>query len=428
MSLELYIALLLLCLLLSAFFSSSETAFISLPRYHIEHMIENKVRGARQIAKLVERPDRLLSTILLGNNLAQNAFAALATVLATFYLRPEHAVIVSSISVTIALLVFGEATPKTLAAHHAERLALVFIQPIKFVSWLLMPFVFVLSLIARGFTKIFGGTPTSKLLASEAEIRTMISVVHKEGNIEESQAEMLHAVFDFAKRPVREVMTPRLEVVGIEESKTIGDFLSLYTEHPFSRFPVFSENMDNIVGVISIKDVLMSLAKNAASSDSSINDLIRLAYFTPETKPINDLFADMRENNYHLAVVVDEHGGTAGIVSSSGLMQEIVGPVGDELAAAAKDFEAINETTFQVDGGMRIEEANEEMGIKLPLGDYETVAGFILHLLGRIPKEGERIRYKDIKVVVTKMRGLKIEEVLLSKEGSIQKKDAAPAG
>lgn len=423
----LYIVLLLLCLLLSAFFSSAEIAFISLPRYRIEHMVQTKVKGARQIAKLVERPEKLLSTILLGNNLVQTAAAALATALALIYLPQGQAVIVTTIAVTIMLLIFAEATPKTLATHHAERLALVFAGPVKFLAWLFTPFVFVLSLIASGFTKMFGGTPTSRLLASEAEIRTMISAVHKEGNIEESQAEMLHAVFDFAKRPVREMMTPRLEVVGIEQGKSLGDFLKLYTESPRSRFPVFLENMDNIVGVLSVKDVLMSLAKNTATSESLIDDLIRPAYFTPESKPINDLFAEMRDNNFRLAVVIDEHGGTAGIVSLSRLVEEIVGPVGDELATAGKEYEVINESTFQVDGGMRIEEANEEMGIDLPAGEYETVAGFILHLLGRIPREGERIRYKDLKFVITRMRGLKIEEIMLNKEGGSRKKDAASA-
>lgn len=420
-----YIVFFLLCLLLSAFFSSSETAFISLPRYRVEHMVETKVKGAGQVARLLERPEKLLSTILLGNNLVNTGAAALATALASLFLPAGQAVIVATVSVTIILLVFTETTPKTVATHHTERLALIFAQPIKFIAWLFAPFVLVLSLIASGFTRIFGGTPISRLLASEAEIRTMISVGHKEGTVEDSQAEMLHAVFDFATRPVREVMIPRPEVVGIEQGSSIADFLELYTESPLSRFPVYQENMDNVVGILSVKDVLMNLAKNTVTNDSVIDELIRPAYFTPETKPINDLFAEMRDNNYRMAVVVDEYGGTAGIVSLSRLVEEIVGPVGDELATAEKEYEAINEYTFQVDGGMRIEEANEEMGLDLPGGDYETVAGFILHLLGRIPRPGEQLRYKDLKVVITKMRALKIEEVLLTKEGRRQKKDAA---
>ena len=183
--------------------------------------------------------------------------------------------------------------------------------------------------------------------------------------------------------------------------------------------------MDNVVGILSIKDVLMALAKGTITNDSSIDELIRPAYFAPETKRISELFAEMREKNYRMSIIVDEYGGTAGIVSLSRLMEEIVGPVGDELAAAEKEYETINEYTFQVDGSMRIEEANQELGLELPEGDYETVAGFVLHLLGHIPKQGQQLKYKGLKIVITKMKGFKIEEILLTKE---KQKDVPPAG
>ncbi|MCK4698262.1 MAG: HlyC/CorC family transporter, partial [Dehalococcoidia bacterium] len=262
---------------------------------------------------------------------------------------------------------------------------------------------------------------------SEEEIRTMISVGHKEGTVEEAEAEMLHNVFDFGDRPVREVMVPRPEVVAIEQGSTVADFLALYAESPLSRFPVYEENMDNVVGILSIKDVLMALARGTIDNQSVIDDLIRPSYFTPETKRINELFAEMRDNNYRMAVIVDEYGGTAGVVSLSRLVEEIVGQVGDELASVEKEYEAINEYTFQIDGSMRIEEANEEMELELPEGeDYETVAGFILNLLGHIPRRGEQLKYKGLKIVITKMRGLKIEEVLLTKEK--QKQNVPPEG
>jgi putative hemolysin len=174
--------------------------------------------------------------------------------------------------------------------------------------------------------------------------------------------------------------------------------------------------MDNVVGILSVKDVLMAQAKATINNDSIIDDLIRPAYFTPETKRISELFAEMRDKNYRMAVVVDEYGGTAGIVSLSRLVEEIVGQVGDELAAVEKEYEVINEYTFQIDGSMRIEEINEEMDLELPEGDYETVAGFILNLLGHIPRTSEQLRYKGLKLVITKMRGKKIEEILLTKE------------
>jgi len=365
---------------------------------------------------MIERPEKFLSTILLGNNFVNTAAAVLATILAVSIWGEKWGVLIATIGVTLILLIFCETTPKTMATRHAEKLSLLFVRPIEAIAWLFTPFVVVLSWIASGLTKMVGGTPMPRSLVSTEEIRTMISVGHKEGTVAEAEAEMLHKVFDFGDRPVREVMIPRLEVVSIEKGSRLADFLALYAESPLSRFPVYKENMDNVVGILSVKDVLMAQAKGTTDNESAIDDLIRPAYFTPETKPTNELFAEMRDKNYRMAVVVDEYGGTAGIVSLSRLVEEIVGPVGDELAAAEKEYEVINEYTFQIDGGMRIEEVNEEMGVELPEGDYETVAGFVLYLLGHIPRQGEQLRYKGLKLVITKMRGVKIEEILLTKE------------
>jgi putative hemolysin len=426
MSVEaLYLVLLFICLILSAFFSGSETAFISLERFRVQHLVETKVRGAKRVAKMLERPDRFLSTILLGNNLVNTAAAALATILAVSVWGQEQGVVIATFGMAFTLLIFAETMPKTFANRHAERLSLLFVRPIEIISWLFSPVVVVLSWLASRLTKLIGGTPVPKSLVSEEEIRTMITVGHKEGTVEEAEADMLHAVFEFGDRPVSEVLVPRPEVVGVEKGKTLAEFLAIYSESPISRFPVYEENMDNVVGILSIKDVLMAQAKGAITNDSPIDELIRPAYFTPETKRISELFTEMRDKNYRMSIVVDEYGGTAGIVSLSRLMEEIVGPVGDELAAAEKDYEPINEYTFQIDGSMRIEEANEELGLGLPEGDYETVAGFVLHLLGRIPKQGKQLKYKGLKMVITKMKGHKIEEILLTKE---KKKDVPPAG
>jgi putative hemolysin len=412
----LYLALFIVCLLLSAFFSSSETAFTALHRVKMEHMANTGVPGAKRVARMMRHPEKLLSTILTGNNLVNTAAAALGTVLAVSIWK-EWGVLIATIGVSVILLIFCESTPKLIAVRNAERLSIKLAKPVEVASRLFAPAVLALSAIASRFSKIAGGEPVSRSLVSEEEIRTMISVGHKEGTVEESEAEMLHKVFDFGDRPVREVTVPRTEVVWIEKGTKLADFFSVYAESPLSRFPVFEESLDNVIGILSVKDVLMALAKGAITSDSNIDDLIRPAYFAPETKRIGELFTEMQEQNYRMAVVVDEYGGTAGIVSLSRLVEEIIGPVGDELAEADRDFEAINEYTFHVDGSMRIEEANEEMGLELPEGeDYETVAGFILSLLGRIPKQGKQLRYKGLKIVITKMRGLKIEEVLIIKE------------
>jgi len=400
---------------LSAFFSSSETAFISLQKIRLDYLVKSKVRGAERVARLIQRPERLLSIVLLSNTFVNTAAAALATTMAIKQ-WPNHGVLIATIGLTIILLIFCETTPKTIAAIHSERLSLTFARPLEVVSWVLTPFVIALSRIASRFSKLVGATPAPGSLISDEEIRTMISVGQKEGEMEEAEAELLDKVFEFGDRPVREVMVPRPEVICIELGSKVADFHALYAENPLSRFPVFKENMDNVVGILAIKDVLMAQAKGSINRQSVIDGLMRPAYFTPETNRISELFAEMRDRNYRMAVVVDEFGGTAGIVSLTRLVEEIVGPVGDELAAVEKDYEVINAYTFQVDGGMRIEEANEQLEVELPEGDYETVAGFILDLLGRIPKPNEQLRYKDLKLVITEMRGVKIEKILLTKE------------
>ncbi len=412
----LYLVLLVVCLLLSAFFSSSETAFISLQKIRVQHLVDTNVKGAKRVARMMERPEKFLSTVLLGNNFVNTAAAALATFLAISLWGEQWGLLIATIVTTIVLLIFCETTPKTIATRHAEGLSLAFVRPIEALAWLLTPFVMALSWIASRFSKMFGGTPVPKSLATEEEIRTMISVGHKEGTVEEEEAEMLHKVFEFGNRPVSEVMVPRTEVVWLEKGTKLADFLNLYAQSPLSRFPVYEDNMDNVVGILSVKDIVMAQAKGTLSDKSLIDDLIRPAYFAPETKRVGELFTEMRDKNYRMTVVIDEFGGTAGIVSLSRLVEEIVGPVGDELAEIEKDYEPINEYTFSIDGGMRIEEANEEMELEIPEGEYETVAGFVLDLLGHIPRQGEQLKYKSLKIVITEMRGMKIEKIRLIKE------------
>jgi putative hemolysin len=412
----LYLTLLIVCLLLSAFFSGSEIAFFSLQKIRLEHLVKTGVKGARRVAKMIERPEKLLSIILLGNNLVNTAAAALATALA-IWVWEERGILYATIGLTAVILVLAETTPKTIANRHPERLSLLLSRPIEVLSWVFTPFVLVLSWIASGMTRVVGGTPVPRSLVSDEEIRTMISVGHKEGAVEEEEAKMLHNVFDFSDRPVHEVMVPRPEVISIEQGSTIKDFLSLYSQSPLSRFPLFKENMDNVVGILAIKDVLMGLANSTINHESTIDDLARPTYFAPENKRINELFSEMRDENYRMAVVVDEYGGTAGIVSLSRLVEEIIGPVGDELASVEKEYEVINAHTFQIDGSMRIEEINEEMELNLPESDdYETIAGFILNLLGSIPQQNEQLKYRDLNIVISEMQGPKIEKILLTKE------------
>jgi putative hemolysin len=410
----LYLVLLLLCLVASAFFSSAETAFISLPRTRVKHMVNTGVSGAERVERMMEQSERLLATVLLCNNFVNVAAASLGTAMAVSIWAGDIGVLIATIVVTILLLVFAEVSPKTLAMRHPDRMALLYVYPMEVITKLAYPLAAALGWIGSALAG--GRARVPRALVSEEEIRSMISVGREEGTVEEAEAEMLHKVFDFGDRSVREVMTPRPEVAWVEEGTSLEDFLATYAESPHTRFPVYRDSIDTVVGILSIKDVLMAQAKGNLEQGSMIDELARAVDFVPETKRIAQLFGEMRSRGYNMVVVVDEFGVTSGIVTMEQLAGEIVGELGDELMGEAKDFTFIDEQTVQVDGSMRVEDANEELGLGLPEGDYDTIGGFILSLLGYIPKEGEQLRYSGLKLVITEMRGLKIEKVLLTKE------------
>jgi putative hemolysin len=412
----LYLSLLIGCILFYAFFNVAETALISLERYRLQTLVDEKIKGAQRVAKLLEKPDRLLSTLLTGQSLASTAAVSLGTALAVSFWGERRGVWWATIILTITLLVFSEATPKTIAVHHRESRSLALGRPVKFLSWLFSPAVTVLGWVVNLFVRIFGGSDQPVALVRPEDIESMIAAGHRAGTVEKTEAQLLSNVFDFSDRPVKEVIVPRPEVISVPKEATLAEVLAIYAQNPVSRFPVYEENMDNVVGILSIKDILMAVAKDGFTLAMPIDALIRPAYFAPDNKHISDLFHEMRDNNFRMSVIVDEYGGTAGVVSLSRLMEEVVGPVGDEFSAAEKEFEPINENTFQVDGGMHVSEINDELHLTLPEGEYETIAGFILHLLGRFPTRGQQIKYDNLKMIVTKMKGLKIEEVLITKE------------
>ena len=414
----LYLILALVCVMLSAFFSSSETAFVSLQKIRIKHLESKGVEGAGRIAKMMEKPEKFLATVLLGNNLVNTAAAALGTAVALSLMSGNEnvALLVATAIVTVVLLIVAEIVPKIVAAQHSERMALVYVTPIMGISWVMSPVVAVLEWIGTGFSKLVGGEPVRKTLVTEEEIRTMISVGKEEGVVEEAEARMLHKVFEFGDDPIHEAMTPRPEVVWVEKGTDLASFLEIYSKSPHSRFPVYEESPDNVIGVVSIKDILMAQAEGNLEKDSSIDGLIRSTVFVPESKRIAELFTEMQETGNQMAIVVDEYGGIDGIVTMEQMLEQVVGHFGDELARRAKEFQAIDEYTYDVDAGMRIEEINEQLHLEIPEGDYETMAGFVLNRLGYIPKENEQVRYGDLKLVVKEMRGLKIEKLRITKE------------
>ena len=364
----------------------------------------------------MEKPEKFLATVLLGINFFETAVATLGTILAVSLWGENLGLAIATIVITIVTLIFAELVPKSLAVRHGEKLALSYARPIEIIAILFYPLVYVLNHIGIRFTKLIGEGEQPRPTISEEEFRTAIDIGKAEGVMEGDEAEMLHKVFELSDRAVREVITPRTEITWVEQGTKLADFMQIYREAPYSRFPVYKDNMDNVVGILSVKDVLMAQASESVDGESLIDELIRPAYFVPETKCLGELLSEMKDSNQHISVVIDEFGGVAGIITLEQVIEEIVGSIGDELAGGESEFVAIDSNTFEVDGGLGLEEANEEIGLQLPVGDYQTVAGFVLSHLGRIPEQGEQFKYHDIKFVITEMRGVKIEKIVVTKE------------
>ena len=403
------LVLLGLTVLLSAFFAGSEAAFLSVQRSRLAALILDKVKGAERVEKLASNPEKLLPTVLTGNNLVNVAAAALGTTLAGSYLSPNWAVGVSVGAVTVLLLLFGEILPKVIATKNAEGLALILVRPLQAAQILFFPIVWVLEIYSRMVERIFG--LSGSRLVSEREIRALIDVAEIEGGVEKGEAALLEKVYHFGDLRVGDVMTPRTEIIFVELSATLQDFLPIYARTTYTRFPVFDGDRENIVGILSVKDLLEAVAQGTIQLHDSVATALRPAHFVPETKPVDELFDELREVGQHMAITVNEHGGVAGVVTLMQLLEVIVGPVGEEGESIEEEFVAVGQSQFDVLAAMSILEANENLDIDLPEGDYQTLAGFVLEQLGHIPQEGESFRYGEIQLEVKEMQAVKIHRV-----------------
>ena len=414
--LSLYLVLAAICLVLSAFFSGTEAALLSIQRVRLHNLLERGVPGARFVAKMVERPDRFLPTILLGNNLVNTAVAALGTTIALTIIDAEQqAVLIATAIVTVLLLIFGEVIPKTIAARHSERLSLIVVRPLEMARYLTFPLVVLLQALSSIVSRMVGGGGWRHTVTEE-ELRTMISMGQAAGTVETSEAELLEGVFHFGDRQVREVQTPRTEVVWVERGTSMADFLDLYRRYPYSRFPVYEGAIDNVVGVLTVKDALSAIADNLLSMRADVTALSRPPFFVPETKSISGLLRELQASGTTMAITVDEFGGVDGVVTLTQLLEVVVGPLAQrEGMPSPEEVVVLEDGTFDADGGIILEDANRQMGLALPDGEYETIAGFILDRLGHIPTEGETWEEEGVSFTIAHMRGVKIERVRISK-------------
>jgi putative hemolysin len=391
-------------------------------RMRVKHLLSNDIKFADILDSFQKQPGIFLSAILLGNTLVVIAATSVGTIIAVGIFGEGLGAVVATIVLTIVILVFCEVIPKTIAAHNNEKLALAYSIPVQLLIWILYPFVWPLNKIGAGFTRMIRDTGEIRPTVDEAEIRTAIDVGEAEGVWKETEADMIHKAFEFPDRPVKDVVQPRTEVSFIEEGTRLDEFLKIYSEHPHSRFPVYSDTPDNVIGMLTVKDVLMAMAKNEIRPEDPIDGLVRQAYFVPETKRLGEMLAEMRNHNYHTAIVIDEFGGVAGVANLEHLAAEIMGSIGDEMTVNEKEITPIDANTYEVDGGLRVEEANDELDLDLPAGEYDTVAGFILSHLGRIPRQGEHFKYRDLKIAITELANRKIERITITRE-----KNAPPA-
>ena len=430
------LALVFVLLALSAFFSSSESAFLSVQRTRLAHLVSEGVPGARRVAEMVGEPERLLATILLGNNIVNAATTAVITATVVAFVggasepagvTPAGVVIATAIS-TVALVLFGEIIPKTIAVRNAEKVAFLYSRPLTWTEYLLLPLVVVLQWATRGLNALLGGDVSNRRSITEDEFRSLIDIGEAEGEFEPAEAEMLENVFQFGDRQVKEVMTPRTEMVSIRQGSNLREFLDIYSQTQHTRFPVYRNSTDNIIGIISSKDVLRRMAQTNLSYDDSVTEAIRDTHYVPETKRISDLFDELRMTGNQIALVIDEFGGVSGLVTLKRLLEVVVGPVGEEGESPEEEFRAIDENTFHVEGGMSIQEANQEMNIELPRGEYETIAGFALDALGHIPVRGEQFEYENMGFEILRMQDLRIEEIRVTKSESVEAEREADPG
>ena len=419
------IILIIISIVLSAFFSSSEAAFLSIQKTKIFHMVNNKKKGADLVAKLLENKDKLISTIVVGNAIVNIGFAALLSALFFKITGDEiQTAFLTTLVGTIILVIFGDVLPKAIAVRLSESITIIYSRPLRFLEIVFAPIVYLLTLILKGIdnTSNMNSKEASNSITEE-ELLTLIDIGEEEGSLEPQEAEMIENVFRFGDSQAQEIMTPRIEIISMSSQSTIKDYKDVYSEHSHSRFPIYENSEDNIVGIISSKDILMSLSKKVVDDNTKLKELIREPYFVPETKRNFEIFNEMRNSGDKIAIIIDEYGGLSGVLTLRKLLEEVVGDFGEEGTEPEEELIEIDINTFNIDGGISIQDLNEELedyDIEMPIpdGDYETAAGFVMQMLGRIPKNGDKIDFHNLVFEVKEIKGLKPELLQVTKKNN----------
>lgn len=401
-------------MLASALFSAAETAFFAANRLRLRQRAEAGEAPARLADRLLEEPGRLLSTLHIADTIANVAASVLAAALFIRLFGPERAALWAFLAMVLLLVVVGEIAPKTIAVRSADALTVAFARPVNLLSWLLSPFIRLLSLAGTVMVRPLGGRVNiNSPVVTEEEIRALVKMGEEEGVIEQEEREMIHSIFEFGDTVAREVMVPRMDMDVLEDSATAEDAVRLILATGHSRIPIFHETIDNAVGILYLKDLLGPLAEGRSAAP--VVDLARAVYYVPESKRLDELFREMQRRKVHVAIVVDEYGGTSGLVTIEDLLEEIVGPIVDEHDVEERLVEVVNDQVALVVGRTPIEEVNETLHLALPLEEVDTIGGFVYSLLGHVPRPGERVPYDGLEIVVEQVEGQRIGKVKITR-------------
>ncbi|MBT3941297.1 MAG: HlyC/CorC family transporter [Chloroflexi bacterium] len=397
----------------SALISASEAAIISVNRFRVRHRAEQGDVSSEAIVKITDEYNKFFGTILLIGNALNIIITAVGTALVIrLWGNSAGVVAIATLGATVVVVVAAELTPKALAVVVSERWSHVVSRPVLLLMRLTGPLVWIFTLVPRVLTHALGGkdafmTPT----ITEGELRMLIDVGEAEGTVEESQGEMLENIFRFGESEVRDVMTPRNEIEWVEVGTNIQGFMETYAKNPHTRFPVFDDDHDDVVGILSVKDVLQSIAEGNLQEDVPVTGLMRTTLFVPETKKQDELFQDMQETGHKISLVVDEFGGIAGLVTLTKIVEQAIGATGEEGSRPDDRFITLDANTFELDAALSIEDANDRLELGIPDGDYQTIAGFLLDRLQRLPRVGDRVRSGPVRFQVIEMMGNKIVRV-----------------
>ncbi|MCI8510902.1 MAG: HlyC/CorC family transporter [Lachnospiraceae bacterium] len=406
----LQIVIILGLLALSAFFSSSETAMMTVNKIRVRTLAEAGLGNAQVLMKILDNQPKMLSAILIGNNIVNISASSLLTVLVTRTFGDMYVGIGTGV-LTLLVLIFGEITPKTSATLYSESLALRFAKPIYTIMQVLTPIIFVVDKLALGVLKLLGIDPNKKQEAiTEDELRTIVEVSHEEGVIESDEKKMIYNVFDFGDSVAKDIMIPRIDMTFMDVEASYEEVVEVFRQEKYTRYPVYEETTDNVIGIINIKDLM--LVKTV--KDFSLRDFLREPLYTYEFKKTAELMVELRKTQNNIASVLDEYGATAGLITLEDMLEEIVGEIRDEYDEEEEDLlRKVGPKEYLVEAAMKLDDLNDQLGLSLTSEDYDSLGGFVIGLLDHLPDEGEEVTFENLRFVVERVERNRIDKIHL---------------